>query len=87
MLFCSLTLFPWMPFLFQGQLDRPGTLQDGEALLLLPPKLPRQLQQQHVLLGAQIQPAAVDLNSPSALGHLQLGLTPEGSLPKTRMHK
>lgn len=32
------------PFLFQGQLDWRGTIQDGEAVFRLPPQLPRQLQ-------------------------------------------
>ena len=49
-------------FLFQGQLDWRGAVQNGEAVLRLPSQLPGQLQQQHVLLGAQIQQAPVVLN-------------------------
>lgn len=43
----------------QGQLDRGGTLQGGEAVLSLPALLRRGLLQQHVLHGTQIQPSGL----------------------------
>lgn len=45
----------------QGQLDRGGALQGGEAVLSLPAHLRRGLLQQHVLHGTQIQPSELVL--------------------------
>lgn len=61
----------------QGQLDRGGALQGGEAVLSLPALLRRGLLQQHVLHGTQIQPSglAVGLRQRSTppLPHHPLG--------------
>lgn len=51
----------------------------------LPPHLPRQLQQQHVLLKTQVKQAPVVLNFPWALAGLRLGLTLQESLPQDRV--
>ena len=51
----------------------------------LPPHLPRQLQQQHVLLETQVQQTPVVLNFPWALAGLQLGLMLQETLPQDRV--
>lgn len=56
-------------------------------MFCLPSQLPRQLQQQHVLLGPQIQQAPVVLNFPWSLAGLQLSLTLQESLPKDRVKR